>query len=130
VVNADTFLDEQAYCIASAAPAPVIVSTPVADRSRYGALSSNDDGQAAGIDEKGSTGPGWINAGVLGFDGADLARFGVRRCSLEGDILPNHLKRGALRTVRYEGSIIDIGTRESLSKIRQTGVRELYDSKQ
>ena len=61
------------------------------------------------IAEKGSDGPGWINAGVYVFQRAALNEFTPGVLSLETDIMPTLIPSG-VKVVRANSAFIDIGT--------------------
>ena len=124
VLNADTYLDANAYHVAAAAQAPVLLVTAVDDVSRYGAVELDDTRRVVSIHEKGKMGPGLISTGVYGFDSDMLVGFQVRNTSMEREILPRLIERGMLKAERYDGPFLDIGTPESLLKMREHGVEK------
>lgn len=116
VLNADTFLDAEAYRLAAQVPGNAVLAVRVAERSRYGSLSVDDSGQLLAIEEKGLQGPGLINAGVYAFDPAALAGVPVVSCSLERELLPALLRQVPVAVCEYAGRFIDIGTPESFAR--------------
>lgn len=66
VLNGDTWLDADLRAMAGAAPSAdiVIAARAVEDRARYGSLRVEGD-RVTGLEEKGATGPGLINGGIL-----------------------------------------------------------------
>lgn len=115
VLNADTYLQAEAYRAAAMAPGNAILAVQVAERSRYGSLRVDAAGGLLSIEEKGLQGPGLVNAGVYAFGPESLALGDVRACSLERDLLPALLQREGMSVCEYAGRFIDIGTPESLA---------------
>lgn len=116
VLNADTFLQAEAYQQMAAATEDTILAIDVADRSRYGSLRLNASGALQAIDEKGQQGAGLVNGGVYAFG---TASFGGRQslpCSLERELLPDLLQRQPVQVCQYAGQFIDIGTPESFAR--------------
>lgn len=120
VLNADTFLDADAYRLAAAATGNALVAARVADRSRYGSLEVDTGSLLVAFREKGLTGPGLINAGVYAFTPDAFAAAPVRACSLEQELLPELLAQTPVAVVEYAGPFIDIGTPESLDRYATT----------
>tara|TARA_R110000764_G_scaffold88180_6_gene169210 strand:+ start:258 stop:953 length:696 start_codon:yes stop_codon:yes gene_type:complete len=118
VLNADTYLAHDAFCLSSDGVSSLILGVDVADRRRYGSLRIGDNGQVLGLLEKGESGPGLVNAGVYCFAAAAMAGEQLRSCSMELDLLPGLIARGALRVVTYAGSFIDIGTPDALAAFK------------
>lgn len=116
VLNADTFLDPEAYRLAAAAEGEALVAVRVDDRSRYGSLELDAQGRLLSLQEKGLAGAGLVNAGVYGFSAEACAGLPVRACSMEREVLPRLIERSGVRVVEYAGRFIDIGTPESLSQ--------------
>lgn len=118
VLNADTWLDAQAYRLAFGCPSDAIVAVLVEDRERYGSLDCADNLELLALNEKGATGPGRVNAGVYAFASDSLHEFPVQPCSMEKDILPRLIERRQLLACEYSGPFIDIGTPDSLSAFK------------
>jgi len=118
VLNGDTLLgfDPHATIRAheSCGSRVTLVLAHVADRSRFGAVEIDGDGQVTQFAEKGRRGPGLVNAGVYVLD-ADILRTlpPVRPLSLETDVFA-HLPRRALHAVVAPGPFLDFGTPDSL----------------
>lgn len=127
VLNADTWLDRQAYRLAMAATGDVLVGVEVDDRSRYGSLDCSDDQQLLALNEKGLCGPGRVNAGVYAFAAGSLQACVVQACSMEQDILPILIRRQSLKVCAYTGPFIDIGTPDALSAFK-SGFQEALNS--
>lgn len=116
VLNADTFLQADAYQAAALATGNTILAAEVTDRSRFGSLRRDADGALLAIEEKGQQGPGLVNAGVYAFDGDAFASVEVAACSLERDLLPALLQRARIDVCEYAGHFIDIGTPASFAR--------------
>lgn len=98
-----------------------MVTVPVPDAGRFGSVVVREDGRVVGIAEKGSAGPGVVNAGIYVM-GAGLARGFAVPSSLERDVLPVLVAR----TVRAHASsrpFIDIGTPESYRRAQEQAER-------
>jgi NDP-sugar pyrophosphorylase family protein len=118
VLNADTWLDQQAYHLAITAQQDAIVAVLVEDRSRYGSLDCTDDLELLALNEKGASGPGRVNAGVYAFGEDSLSEFAVQPCSMEKEILPRLIERRQLFACEYSGPFVDIGTPDSLNAFK------------
>ncbi len=115
-LNADTFLDIDGYELTMQAQGNALLGAQVDDRSRYGSLEVDADGQLRAVVEKGCEGPGLINAGVYAFTCETFASSAVRVCSMEQELLPELLARESVSVIEYRGCFIDIGTPESLDR--------------
>ncbi len=120
VLNGDTFLaldygsmlkfhKEQASRL-------TLAITKQPDISRYGEVVFAEQ-RIVGFQEKGRSGPGWINGGVYAIDSdihwpAHLAE----RFSFEQDFLIQQIARLAPRAYRVEGFFLDIGIPEDLDR--------------
>ncbi|PLZ00562.1 HAD family hydrolase [Burkholderia sp. WAC0059] len=124
-LNADTYLDANAYRRAIETCPPTLVVTQVSDCERYGAIQLDDNGKVRALTEKGKTGPGLISAGVYGLHTRYLSAFPVAAASMERDIIPELVSRALLTATVYEGPFLDIGTPDSLKLIRESGVHKL-----
>jgi NDP-sugar pyrophosphorylase family protein len=125
VLNADTWLDQQAYRLAADAAKDAIVAVLVEDRSRYGSLECSDDLALLALNEKGAGGPGRVNAGVYAFAGDSLREFTLQPCSMEKDILPRLIARRQIVACEYAGAFIDIGTPDALHAFK-SGLPEAH----
>ena len=85
-----------------------MVAVRAPERGCFGALDLLGD-RLVGFAEKGSDGPGWINAGVYVFQRAALNEFTPGVLSLETDIMPTLIPSG-VKVVRANSAFIDIGT--------------------
>lgn len=117
VVNGDSFVNAdvaklRSYHLEKAAHLTIVV-TEVADQSRYGGVRVARNGAVEGFNEKDSTGPGWINAGMYLMDRAIIESIpSGRMVSLERDVLPRYIGNGGF-AMEVAGTFIDIGTPES-----------------
>jgi D-glycero-alpha-D-manno-heptose 1-phosphate guanylyltransferase len=111
VLNGDTWLGAPLAPLAAEAPEAdlVLAVRPVPDRARYGSVRV-DGNRILGLDEKGQTGPGLVNAGVY-VARRDLPRRRPMPAAfgLEAEVLarPEGLD---LRAHRTEATFLDIGT--------------------
>ncbi len=119
VLNGDTYLDIEAADIEKlwqTHHAPIIVARELSDTTRYGRLLAAD-GHILGFSEKGTAGPGLINAGCYVFPVGMLAGFQFGEAfSLEEDFLSK-----AVNTQRFDlfvtnGCFIDIGIPEDYAR--------------
>ena len=109
VLNGDSFVNiDVAELLADHDAAATIVAVRAPERGCFGALELSGD-RLVGFSEKGSDGPGWINAGVYVFQRAALNDFTPGILSLETDIMPTLIPSG-VNVVRANSAFIDIGT--------------------
>lgn len=101
----------------AANPAGVLFGLRQADASRFGALDI-EESRLIGFREKGTPGPGFINAGVYLFRRALFERMAPERAaSLETELLPQALAVGErFEVVPADVPFIDIGTPESVAQ--------------
>jgi D-glycero-alpha-D-manno-heptose 1-phosphate guanylyltransferase len=120
VLNGDTYLDVdygammRAHAGAGAAITMAVVEQP--DIARYGGVQI-EDGRVVGFEEKGRTGPGWINAGASVIVRELAWRPGLKEIfSFERDVLVPEVAR--LRPLAYptDGFFLDIGVPEDLDR--------------
>lgn len=120
VLNGDTFLDaDYAAMMRFHADAGATLTMAVARRediSRYGGVVV-EAGRVVSFEEKGHTGPGWINAGayVLANDLAWPAPL-PERFSFERDFLAKEIGRIRSAAFEVEGFFLDIGAPEDLDR--------------
>jgi D-glycero-alpha-D-manno-heptose 1-phosphate guanylyltransferase len=88
-----------------------IAAALVTDTARYGTVQINPvDNHVVGFTEKGSTGPGYINAGVYTVKRDLFARFGLSGAfSLERDLIKAHLSEMRVVALGCVAHFIDIG---------------------
>ena len=114
VANGDTYLDADLGALLLpidriGGESMRVAAIEVDDRARYGGLTLSD-ARIDGFIEKGSHGPGWINAGLYrvsrdAFDGKQPdAAF-----SFESAVMPALAEQGRLHAARLSGTFIDIG---------------------
>lgn len=120
ILNGDTFLDaDYAQMLrfhAAQGTALTIAVTHQPDIARYGGvvLSGN---RVAGFQEKGRTGPGWINAGAyVVARGLDWPPHLPEKFSFEKDFLAPEAARLSPAAYRVEGFFLDIGIPEDLDR--------------
>jgi NDP-sugar pyrophosphorylase family protein len=121
VLNADTYVDAEAYALAVRSVSPTMVVRHVQDCSRYGAIRLDDSDNVLDMNEKGVSGHGLISMGIYRLHPDDLGGSRVKACSMENELLPRLVGSGRVKGLRYSGDFIDIGTPESLATIRQKG---------
>jgi D-glycero-alpha-D-manno-heptose 1-phosphate guanylyltransferase len=104
-----------------------LLAVEVDDTSRYGTVKVAEDGLLQGFAEK-VPGRGLINGGLYLFRKDLLLRhFAPGNCSIETDIFPQLIERGArLKVVVRRGApFIDIGTPETVSQAEEFVTRYL-----
>jgi NDP-sugar pyrophosphorylase family protein len=94
-----------------------LVLAKMPDTSRFGRVVVDHQGRASRFEEKGgSSGPGWINAGIYLIRQERIQDIPAERSvSLEHDMFPAWLGRG-LRGYKSSGDFLDIGTAESYAQ--------------
>jgi D-glycero-alpha-D-manno-heptose 1-phosphate guanylyltransferase len=113
-LNGDTFfaasLDKLAARHAAGRFDATVALARMPDTARYGAVRV-EAGRAVAFEEKGRTGPGWINGGIyaLGKRALDRIANGPEAFSLERDVLPEWSASGRLGAFRSPARFIDIG---------------------
>ncbi len=126
MMNGDAFFDinlralEQASHRTGATATLALRSVP--DAARYGRVVE-DQGKVAAFLEKdvNRPGPGIINGGIYVLKREVLDLVHDLPCSLEQDVFPALVERGAIQGVRFDGYFLDIGLPETLEQ----GHREL-----
>ena len=126
MMNGDAFFDinlralEQASHRTGATATLALRSVP--DAARYGRVVE-DQGKVAAFLEKDANrpGPGIINGGIYVLKREVLDLVHDLPCSLEQDVFPVLVERGAIQGVRFDGYFLDIGLPETLEQ----GHREL-----
>ncbi len=116
VMNGDSFLGGDWLAKISDQTESTLVARKVADVSRYGSLKVSN-GILAGFHEKGSAGPGLINAGIylLPQEWLNEIPAGVA-ISIEQEVIPRWIASGrSIRVLEEEAPFIDIGTPETLA---------------
>lgn len=105
-----------------------LLLTPIADASRYGKVVLGENEKILSFREKGHPGPGLINAGayLLRKNLLEEIPEGVP-CSLEHEMFPRWVARGALWGYASEGQFIDIGTPESYDDAKRMFSKEPHE---
>ncbi|MBD3160675.1 MAG: NTP transferase domain-containing protein [Candidatus Eisenbacteria bacterium] len=121
VGNGDSFLDVPIEdLLRRHRPGTVgIAAVRTEDRSAYGGLEISGDDRITGFTEKGTRGPGWINAGVYLIERARLAALPEGVSSLERDHFPKWAATGLLVAHRFHALFRDIGTPERLAAAQE-----------
>jgi D-glycero-alpha-D-manno-heptose 1-phosphate guanylyltransferase len=120
VLNGDTFLDVDypammRFHAAQAVELTMAVSEQ-ADVARYGGVVLAGD-RIASFEEKGRSGPGWINAGVYALQTRVIWPEGLpERFSFETDYLAPRVGRLEFAAYRQDGVFLDIGVPEDLDR--------------
>lgn len=125
ILNGDSFLDADLTAFlqvwhSSDYPMGMLLRE-VADVSRYGRVTFDENGRVLSFDEKGKySGKGHINAGIYAaeltfLEGLLTAETG----SLEKEYFPELAKRGQLFGYPVEARFIDIGTPESYAEAQK-----------
>ncbi len=119
VFNGDTYLDLEAQSLErqwQAKRNPIVVGRQVPDTSRYGRLVV-DGGCITSFAEKGTTGPGLINAGCYVLATDALAKFPLNQpFSIETDYLVPEVARATVEVFETVGVFIDIGIPEDYAR--------------
>jgi NDP-sugar pyrophosphorylase family protein len=99
----------------------------VPDASRYGTVQLDESNRVTGFSEKtGAHVPGIVNGGVYVFDRSILDHIPDGPSSLEKDVFPRLLERGAYGLEQH-GMFIDIGTPEDYARAQEL-CRGLYQA--
>jgi D-glycero-alpha-D-manno-heptose 1-phosphate guanylyltransferase len=114
VVNGDTYFDADLSAICRAAMRDdvdvILAARRVADTSRYGRLSVNDQGRVVEFLSKGDSGPGLINGGTSFIHRrAFRAAPNNQAFSLESDLLQRHVADLVITAIECPGYFLDIG---------------------
>lgn len=125
VCNGDTWFDGDLSCLLTpldlrSGEVVRMATVRVEDRSRFGGPALDELGWVSGFTDKGSAGPGPINAG---FYRMHISAFGGfepgSAFSLESAVIPKLVAARALRTAPVIGQFIDIGVPEDYDRFRQ-----------
>jgi NDP-sugar pyrophosphorylase family protein len=123
VMNGDSFLEMDItrfveFHHAHRGPISIAVRR-VENAARYGTVEVNGKHQVTGFKEKtGSATPGLVNGGVYVFKSSLLESVPSGPSSLERDVLPHMLDRGAYAQ-EQQGMFIDIGTPEDYARAQE-----------
>ena len=119
IFNGDTYLDLDCNAVErlwNEACNGVIIGRHVPDTSRYGTLAVRE-GRVVGLMEKGSAGPGIINAGCYVLSRRQLSQVSCKPpFSIEKDYLAPHLPKAPFDLFVYDGVFIDIGIPEDFAR--------------
>lgn len=119
VLNGDTYIDVEATELEAKwqrTGLPIIVARRVPDTSRYGRIDTVD-GAVTGFSEKGTCGPGLINAGCYVLPVSILDSFKLGDVfSLEVDFLSKAVCRRRFELFVTKGHFIDIGVPEDFAR--------------
>jgi len=120
VLNGDTFLDADYAAMlrfhAAEAAALTIAVTHREDIARYGGVVL-DGSRVAGFQEKGRSGPGWINAGAYAIEREMRWPAHLKeKFSFETDFLAPEIARLAPAACKVDGFFLDIGVPEDLDR--------------
>lgn len=87
----------------------------VPDAARYGQVAMDDAGRVVSFNEKQGGGgrAGLINGGVYVVSRRILDDIGPGQISLETDVIPRLVERGAVQAAQFQGYFIDIGLPET-----------------
>jgi D,D-heptose 1,7-bisphosphate phosphatase len=113
VINGDTLFDVNYAALANCSEMTTMALRRIDDTSRYGSVTL-DQTKVIRFEEKGNSGHGLINGGVLWMKREDLEGMPARKFSLETELLPVLAKGGRLAGLETHGYFIDIGLPESL----------------
>lgn len=119
-MNGDTFLQMDYAALldfhAHSGAALTLAVAPQPDIARYGGVVV-EDSRVVGFQEKGRTGPGWINAGVYALNkNLPLPASLPERFSFETDFLACEIGRVPMAAYPVDGFFLDIGVPEDLDR--------------
>lgn len=125
VLNGDSYCDVNFeklfafHCVRQADVTQVVVEQ--GDTSRYGAVLAEDDGRVVQFVEKGgSSGSGWINAGIYVLRRELLSELEQRKnISLERELFPHWLSKRFYAFPADPELFIDIGTPQSFAQAQK-----------
>jgi D-glycero-alpha-D-manno-heptose 1-phosphate guanylyltransferase len=119
IMNGDTYLElDFSKLLETHRKAPsslTVCCTRVSDASRFGRLKIDGD-RISGFEEKGQSGPGYINAGVYVMRSDMLAPCGEAPFSFESDFMVPHVERLAPLAFTVNGEFVDIGVPADLRR--------------
>ena len=119
IFNGDTYLDLEAHSLEQQWQVnrnPIIVAKEVLDTTRYGRLIV-DSGQVTSFAEKGTKGPGLINAGCYVLATDALARFPLNHpFSIEIGYFVPEVAGATVEVFQSDGLFIDIGIPEDYAR--------------
>jgi D-glycero-alpha-D-manno-heptose 1-phosphate guanylyltransferase len=121
IANGDTLLLANLAALRApldAGEAMRIAAVAAGDRTRFGGLDVRD-GRVTGFLEKGTSGPGLINAGFYRLSREVFGGFAPGAVfSLETQVLPGLVRQGALTAAVLDGRFIDIGVPDDFRRLQ------------
>jgi D-glycero-alpha-D-manno-heptose 1-phosphate guanylyltransferase len=112
VTNGDTWLNN-GFSSMMAEIAPSIAVVRIEDIGRYGAVCFDEKQQITEFKEKSlKKESGWINAGILKLNVELFKEWDNQPLSIEREILPKLVEKGALKATPLNANFIDIGVPE------------------
>jgi D,D-heptose 1,7-bisphosphate phosphatase len=118
VLNGDTLFDVNLAALETASDRNVMALRSVPDMSRYGGVKVHE-GTVTRFVEKGESGPGHINGGVLCLNRSVVEWLPAGRSSLESDLLPALVAKGSLAAFTSDAFFLDIGLPETLEQAQE-----------
>ena len=113
VLNGDTLFDVNFAALAATSDTNVMALRSVTDAGRYGRVEVEGK-WITHFEEKGESGPGTINGGVLCLNRVEIAGMAEGRASLEHDLLPRLAEERRIAAFISDAFFIDIGLPQSL----------------
>lgn len=102
------------HCAHAARVTLVLTQTP--NQGRFGSVRVEPDGRIVEFVEKGTNGPGLINAGIYVMQREVLGEIPAGRCvSLEHEVFPSLVGKG-IYGIEVAGPFVDIGTPQALAE--------------
>ena len=119
VLNGDTFLDADYAAIMGFHQGITMAVTRREDVARYGGVQVRD-GRVIGFEEKGRSGPGWINAGAYVLPRLMAWPAGLGETfSFERDFLAREISGLDVAAFEVDGFFLDIGVPEDLDRAQR-----------
>jgi D-glycero-alpha-D-manno-heptose 1-phosphate guanylyltransferase len=116
LTNADTWLDSN-FELLGASTSPSILVVKVPNCSRYGSIEFDASKKVLQVREKQEIAQaGWINAGLYHLNSELFRNFDESPMSLERELFPTLVERGALNVVCGTGKFLDIGVPDDYFK--------------
>jgi D,D-heptose 1,7-bisphosphate phosphatase len=115
VLNGDTLFDVNLAALSMASDQHVMALKSVPDMARYGGVKIHE-GKVTRFIEKGESGPGSINGGVLCLNRKAVEEMPHGKSSIEVDLLPTLVANRSLDAFTSDTFFIDIGLPESLQE--------------
>lgn len=128
VANGDSFLDARLEPMASfhhmCGAACTLSLAEVPDCMRFGKVELGNDYRIRSFFEKGTAGPGLVNAGIYLINRRLFNSFDVpEQCSFEKDFLQKYVGEALFYGYRHRGLFIDIGTPEDLQRAQNEWIK-------